>query len=96
MTATEAAAALGVNERTIRRAIADGRIHATKEHGRYDVALDDARAAIVRPQRDSVYQRALADALHLLRAFNHEADAQEVEQRHGLVFVEPKPEVYVA
>lgn len=41
----------------------------------------------------SRYYEALADALEALRAFGHEADAKEIEDRYSLVYVEPSPEV---
>ena len=39
------------------------------------------------------YRDALGDALTLLHAFGNEADAKEVCDRYGLVYVEPRPEV---
>ena len=39
------------------------------------------------------YRDALGDALTLLHAFCHEADAKEVCDRYGFVYVEPRPEV---
>jgi excisionase family DNA binding protein len=94
VTAVEVAAALGLNERTVRRAIQDGRLVAEKRGGRFEIDFEQARDALLaRRPADSTYQLALADALHLLRAFAHEADAQEIEARYGLVYVEPRPEV---
>lgn len=39
------------------------------------------------------YFEALADALTALRAFGHEADAKEIEDRYGLVYIDAKPDV---
>jgi hypothetical protein len=39
------------------------------------------------------YRNALAEALEKLAAFGYRADADEVAQRYGLVYLEPKPEV---
>lgn len=43
LSAREAAAALGVNERTIRRAIARGELRATKQGGTYQIGSNDLR-----------------------------------------------------
>jgi hypothetical protein len=95
--AVQAAAELGVNERTIRRAISDGRIPASKSLGHWDVDLEAARGAIRFGAAESnVYQEALAEALCLLRAFNYGADADDLERRYGLVYTEPTPRVRVA
>lgn len=97
MTAVEVARRLGVNERTVRRAVQDGRLRAVKRGRSFDIDLEEARAALsVRPSAPSPYQSALAEALELLRAFGYEGDARAVEERHGLVYVAPKAEVYVA
>ncbi len=39
------------------------------------------------------YRAALTDALTALRGFCHEADAKAIEDRYGLVYVDPQPEV---
>lgn len=46
MNATEVADILGVNERSIRRAIAQGRLYAVKRGGRFDIDLEAARGVI--------------------------------------------------
>src|SRR5688572_27576540 len=49
MSALQAATALGVSERTIRRAIARGQLHAVKRAGVYQIAPDDlARYCMLR------------------------------------------------
>lgn len=96
MTAREIAYAVGVNERTVRRAIADGRLGAVKQGRRFNVSLDEARVVFARRHNGSRYQEALAEALHLLRAFGYEADALCVERDHGLVFVAERARVFVA
>jgi hypothetical protein len=44
--------------------------------------------ALVRRYRD-----ALAEAFEKLAAFGYRADADEIAQRYGFVYIEPKPEV---
>ena len=51
LTAREAAASLGVSERTIRRAIARGELRATKHAGVYQIAPDDLALYRVRHGR---------------------------------------------
>lgn len=67
----------------------------------YDATPETVRAEIVRrlsgsrgavtapPDPVKVYQAALADALTALRAFCHEADAEEIEARHGITYTPP-------
>ena len=47
--------------------------------------------ALVRRYRD-----ALGEALEKLAAFGYRADADEIAERYGLVYVEPKPEVLLS
>lgn len=96
MNVTEAARELGLNERTIRRAITAGRLVGVKRGRSWDLDLDAVRRAVGNGALTAPYQDALADALQLLRAFDHEADAQEIEQRYGLVYVEPRARVRTA
>lgn len=78
MTATEVARALGVNERTIRRAIKSGRLTARKVHARrYDVDPEEARIAIRLPADRRVLD-ALELALETLREVGYTADADEI------------------
>lgn len=80
MTAVQIAAEIGVSERTVRRAIAAGRLPFVKLHSRrYDIDLNVARTVI----RGS-YRAALADALEVLREVGYEADAREIEERHNI------------
>lgn len=94
MTAADVATALGVNERTVRRAIHEGRLQATKIGRAFEVDLEEARRLFDSPGvAKSVYQDALAESLRLLRAFGHEEDALELERQFGLRYIEPVPGV---
>jgi excisionase family DNA binding protein len=77
--AVDVARELGLNERTVRRAIADGRLHAAK-HGRaYEIDPAEAALVCLRP-----HAAALRDALETLRDVGYGADADAIEQRYGL------------
>jgi hypothetical protein len=39
------------------------------------------------------YRSALAEAFEKLGAFGYDADAKEIADRYGFVYLEPKPEV---
>src|SRR6185369_15934576 len=96
MNATQAARELGLNERTIRRALADGRLTAEKRGRSWDLDIEDVRRVVGNGAVLAPYQDALADALQLLRAFDHEAGAEEIEHRYGLVYVAPRASVRAA
>lgn len=97
MNAREISDVLELNERTVRRAIADGRLPAEKYGRAFEIDLEQARAVLAPGhRRQTRYQEALAEALMLLRAFGNQADAEDLERRYGLVYVEPTPKVTVA
>lgn len=61
LSALEIAEELGINERTVRRWIGEGRIEAEKDGGRYRISLEAARAALAGTRADHSKSRALLD-----------------------------------